>query len=151
MQSALDRVEPPGTSDDVHRARIAVKRLRYLLEPLDVSFDAAGAVRQLQALQRQLGDMRDAQRIAARFVREIGERTAREARTRALASLGLAGGDDGPPRKGAPGRAGLRELARRATAAREQALAEYSAQWSDAEVAALVERVEVIAAGVEGR
>lgn len=148
LTSALGRIEPPGKAQDIHRARIAAKRLRYLLEPLDESFGAADPVRQLQALQRQLGDARDGHRIATRFVREIGEHAARSARGRALAALGVAEERDDPAREHAVSRAGLTELARRASAARATAFAEYATSWGDDALAAFVEEIDAIAARV---
>jgi CHAD domain-containing protein len=44
-ERALARVRPDGKADDVHHARITVKRLRYLLEPLDESLGASEPVR----------------------------------------------------------------------------------------------------------
>ncbi|HEU4721141.1 MAG TPA: CHAD domain-containing protein [Gemmatimonadaceae bacterium] len=146
VDRALARIEPPGKADDLHRARIAVKRLRYLLEPLDESLGAAEPIRQLQALQGELGDARDAHRIAMQLVREVGEHSARSARRRALTSVGVAGDDDAAPPETAVTRAGLTELARRAHAARETALSEFTTRWREAEIAALVEQVRAVAA-----
>jgi CHAD domain-containing protein len=143
VESALARIEPPGKAEHVHRARIAAKRLRYLLEPLSEALGAEEPIRQLQALQRQLGDARDAHRIAMRFVRDIGEGTARDARARALATAGIA--TDGADASAAVvSRSGLTELARRAQAAREAAFSEFEARWGDGEAAALVQRVDAV-------
>jgi CHAD domain-containing protein len=150
LESALGRIVPPGRGDDVHRARIAAKRLRYLLEPLDEPLGAAEPIEQLRTLQRQLGDARDAQRITTRLIREIGERAARDGRTRALTSLGITQSDDGEPNGIAATRAGLTELARRARSAHETAFAEFSRQWGDGEVSALCERIRDVAARIAG-
>ena len=150
FERALARIEPPGKADDLHRARIAVKRLRYLLEPLDESLGATEPIRQLQALQGQLGDARDAHRIAMQLVREVGEHSARDARRRALASVGIAPDEDPAPRELAVSRSGLTELARRAHAARENALSEFTTRWREAEIAALVEQIRGVAARVVG-
>jgi len=147
-QSALAHIDTTSKADDVHRARIAAKRLRYLLEPLGEELGAEEPVRLLRSMQQQLGDARDAHRIATRFVREIGERAARDARGRALTSSGIVPEDGGERRDPATGRAGLTELARRAHAARETAYSEFAAQWGKAEMAALVERIDDIAARV---
>jgi len=149
VESALARLEPAGTADEAHRARIAAKRLRYLLEPLDETLGAAEPIRELQALQRELGDARDAHRIAMQLVREIGERAARDARRRALASAGIVHGEE-EAAAGEPvvTRAGLTELARRAYAAREAAFAEFAADRRDAGIATLVEAVRGVAARV---
>lgn len=151
VESALARIEPPGKAEHVHRARIAAKRLRYLLEPLAEVLGAEEPIRQLQALQRQLGDTRDAHRIAMRFVRDIGEGAARAARGRALTSAGIAPEDDADASGVVVGRAGMTELARRAQAAREAAFSDFVARWGDGEVAVLVERIDAVVARVAAR
>ena len=148
VESALARIEPPGKAEHVHRARIAVKRLRYLLEPLSEEFVAEEPIRQLRALQQQLGDARDAHRIAMRFVREVGEGAARDARGRALTSAGIAAEYGGEPGGVVAGRSGLTELARRAQAAREAAFSEFMARWGHGEAAELVQRVDDVVARV---
>ena len=151
VESALARIEPPGKAEHVHRARIAAKRLRYLLEPLSETLGAEEAIRQLQALQRQLGDARDAHRIAMRFVRDIGEGAARDARGRALATAGIAPEDEAAASGPVVSRAGLRELARRAQAAREAAFSEFAARWSQHEPATLAVLVGDVVARVTER
>jgi CHAD domain-containing protein len=151
MRTALERIEGADKADDVHRARIAAKRLRYLLEPLGEEHGVAEPIRQLRSLQRQLGDARDAHRIATRLIREIGEHAAREARGRALRSSGVVPADDAEPNRPLGSRSALAELARRAQLAREAAFGEYAAQWTATEVVAFAERIEGIAAGVAER
>ena len=146
--AALGRIEPPGKAEHVHRARIAAKRLRYLLEPSSEALGAEEPIRQLQALQRQLGDARDAHRIAMRLVRDIGEDAARHARGRALATAGIAPEDGADASSPTASRSGLRELARRAQAAREAAFAEFVARWGGGEAEVLVHRIDDLAARV---
>lgn len=148
LDSALARIDGAEKADDVHRARIAAKRLRYLLEPLGEREGVAESVRQLRSLQRQLGDARDAHRIATRLIREIGEHAARDARGRALRSAGLVLRDDAEPQRPIGSRSALTDLARRAQLAREAAYAEYATHWQDGELAAFAERIEGIAARV---
>jgi CHAD domain-containing protein len=148
VESALARIEPPGKAEHVHRARIAAKRLRYLLEPSSEALGAEEPIGQLQALQRQLGDARDAHRIAMRLVRDIGEGAARHARGRALATAGIAPADGADASSLTASVSGLRELARRAQAAREAAFAEFVARWGDGEAAVLVHRIDDLVARV---
>lgn len=150
VEPALARLRPTGKANDVHRARIAVKRLRYLLEPLDQSLGAAEPIRQLQAVQRELGDARDGHRIAMHLVREIGERSARDARRRTLGAVGIAPDDDAEAPEPVVTRAGLTELARRAHAARETAFSEFTARWGEAGIAALVDEIRGVASRVAG-
>lgn len=148
MGATLARIEGADKAEDVHRARIAAKRLRYLLEPLDEEQGVTEAIRQLRSLQRQLGDARDAHRIATRLIREVGEHAAREARGRALKSTGVVPGDDAEPPRPLGSRSALTELAGRAQQAREAAYAEYTAQWTETELAAFAGRIDGIAARV---
>lgn len=58
-----------------HRARIAAKRLRYLLEPLCRRYDSADtAVRQLTALQDGLGELHDRQLLRQALGEAAAER-----------------------------------------------------------------------------
>jgi len=62
LKEAMDISLEPGELRPPHRARIAAKRLRYLLEPLRRHYDSAGAaVKQLTALQDGLGELHDRQ------------------------------------------------------------------------------------------
>jgi CHAD domain-containing protein len=148
LESELGRIEPSGKADHVHRARIAAKRLRYLLEPLDEGWSAEEPIQRLQALQQQLGDARDAHRIAMRFIREVGESAARAARSRALTSAGIVPADDAAPGGRVSDRSGLAELARRAHRARETAFAAFASHWGEDGVARLLEQVDAVAARV---
>jgi CHAD domain-containing protein len=62
LRDALGRVSGPDAVAPAHRARIAAKRLRYLLEPLRglPVADATPAVKGLKALQDLLGELHDA-------------------------------------------------------------------------------------------
>ena len=150
LASALERIEPPGKAEHVHRARIAAKRLRYLLEPLSEAFGAEEPLRQLRALQQQLGDARDAHRIAMRFVREIGEGAARDARGRALASAGIAPEADADASGVSISRSAMTELARRSQAAREAAFSEFVTRWSELDSTVLVQRIDGVVVRVTG-
>lgn len=58
-----ERLEALASSNDqktLHAARLGVKRVRYLLEPIQRDLtDAASATRELRALQAALGDLHD--------------------------------------------------------------------------------------------
>ena len=124
LENALERVTSPSDSKEAHAARIAAKRLRYILEPLYEEAGARAAVQSLVDLQDALGDARDAHMLAARFVREIGEMAARGARSRAQRAIGI-------KRTSAAYssyvrvRPGLLELARRAHAHERESFAEF--------------------------
>ena len=62
---ALDRIEHPSQVVVIHRARIKVKRLRYLLETVEHrSSHRARALSQLRLLQEALGDLHDAHEMS---------------------------------------------------------------------------------------
>jgi len=66
LQAHLDRVTSAADDDECHEARIAAKRLRYLLEPVTrVVPGADEAVDRLKTLQDVLGDLHDAQVFGA--------------------------------------------------------------------------------------
>lgn len=90
LVDALDAVGGPFEVEQGHSARIAAKRLRYLLEPLrgNPRADAAAAVVALKELQDLLGELHDAHvagdTIAAALVEAASER-ARQAHEAILA------------------------------------------------------------------
>jgi CYTH domain-containing protein len=58
----LDRVRSVRGIEEAHQARIAAKRLRYVLEPAAAQIDAvAPAIELLKNLQDELGDLHDSQ------------------------------------------------------------------------------------------
>jgi CHAD domain-containing protein/CYTH domain-containing protein len=66
LQTHLDRVTSAADEDECHEARIAAKRLRYLLEPVTRLVPGADeAVSRLKDLQDVLGDLHDAQVFGA--------------------------------------------------------------------------------------
>lgn len=87
LEARLAAVRTERHQREAHRARIAGKRLRYVLEPLRPALPRlAGIIQRLKGLQDVLGDMHDAdvlhQTIEARIV--DGAATAPEAGLRSL-------------------------------------------------------------------
>jgi CHAD domain-containing protein/CYTH domain-containing protein len=61
LQRRLDRVQTYSDRDEIHRARIAAKRLRYLIEPFATFLPACEPViARLKELQDGFGDVHDA-------------------------------------------------------------------------------------------
>lgn len=86
----LERLDDEGR---VHRARIAGKRLRYLLEPFRDEIEVArDAVRTLKSLQDRLGELNDLDNLAA-TVGQTLEDAALE-RARRLRAAAMTGGSD---------------------------------------------------------
>jgi CHAD domain-containing protein len=91
LNNRLQRATSGDDSDapaDLHRARIAAKRLRYLLEPLEPELPSeAILLRRLKQLQDLLGEMNDAHVLYARLDREGGAAAAQQVLQRRLAEL----------------------------------------------------------------
>lgn len=131
----------------VHAARLLVKRVRYLLEPVAAALpDGKDLVRQLGGLQDLLGAMHDAEVLGV----SLGEAAADAgaARYRALVRQALGEGVDefGPvARQRSDERAGLTALARRAREQMRGGRAELLTKIRGGEVAALMQRLDAAA------
>jgi CHAD domain-containing protein len=114
-----------------HRARIAAKRLRYLLEPLDADARAADLIARLSTLQDRLGEFHDAQLLAERILHDVEDIASLNARRRAIVAvepdLAPRAVPRGESRRGQ--RAGLLEVARRAHRDANRAFAAYRKAW----------------------
>ena len=132
-----------------HRARIAGKRLRYLLEPLDVDGRVAGVVALLTDLQDRLGEYHDAQLLSERVLQDVEDIAGADARRRAVAAVDVDLMEMERPSRGAPSRrgqrAGLLEIARRAHHDAAQAFAEYRRHWTTRALASTVRDVSALA------
>jgi len=70
MEASLGRLKRPGQTEPAHEARIATKRLRYLLEAFGNSSRlAATAVLRLTEVQDEFGRLHDAQILSQRITR----------------------------------------------------------------------------------
>lgn len=60
LQHRLELISGPDRASEQHRARLAAKKLRYLLEPIEGDPpEARAALRELKQLQNRLGDLHD--------------------------------------------------------------------------------------------
>lgn len=76
LRDALDQVHSVEGRSEAHRARLAAKHLRYVLEPVRSLVAGGGsAVNKLKSLQDLLGNLRDLQNLEL-MVRSILKRTA---------------------------------------------------------------------------
>jgi CHAD domain-containing protein len=128
LARALRRYEKRGDADALHRARIAAKRLRYLLTPLYQPGVKGESVSHLTDLQDALGAARDMRMFVERVVSDIATAAARDAEARARHAI-----DDGDAvgtrRAYSRSRSGLVELARRARARQRDAIAAFEQAW----------------------
>jgi len=146
---AIERIESPTDVVAAHRARIAAKRLRYLLETLNGDSDTAAIVARLTELQEVLGVVHDSHRVAARLVREIGECAARDARRTALAALELGAEEDDEMPPFARIKPGLMGLARRAHRGERKAFSTFQRRWRKRQVESAVAEISAIAEALE--
>ena len=74
LEKALGRISGVGDRAEAHAARIAAKRLRYLLEPLEnVIPDVEPVIAELTKLQDRLGELHDAQLFGSEIAGLIAE------------------------------------------------------------------------------
>jgi CHAD domain-containing protein len=152
--SRLGDVSGPGDEEHVHRGRIAVKRLRYLLEPLRGSAyaDTDGAVKELKRLQTVLGDLHDMHTLARELKAALLDAAAKRDR-RFFEAAYETGANDGrlrdQLRRGA--RAGLLGLVRLVRERRDALFADLDHSWLKGGLDVLAKEVERIAAALEAR
>jgi CHAD domain-containing protein len=137
---AIDRIESADDAEAIHRARIAAKRLRYLLEPIADPV-AAALVERLTALQDTLGTCHDMHGLVNRIVRELGEIGARDAHMEARRAILDDDASSGQTRL-ATHRPGLNALGSRAREAEVNAFDAFRAAWSPTDVARMMADVE---------
>lgn len=147
LSGRLAAVRDAADVEGAHRARIAAKRLRYLLEPLRGSAraDASAVVGELKALQDVLGDLHDAHLLAAALGDALAEAAA--ARARRVHAAALATGDRDALRAGLRGspRPGLLALVRLVAARRDARYAGLVRAWREGAPEALAARVRTLA------
>ncbi|HEV7589350.1 MAG TPA: CHAD domain-containing protein [Longimicrobium sp.] len=71
LERRLAAVRSIDDQEEAHRARIAAKRLRYLVEPVQAELEGASdVIRRIKKLQDVLGEMHDADVLLARLAEE---------------------------------------------------------------------------------
>lgn len=140
LRQRLDAARSIEDQEEAHEARIAAKRLRYLLEPFDHTSPAVrAAVKELKKLQETLGEMHDAEVLRDALVAEEHA---------VASSAGGAGeGDAADAPSAADLRSGLEALGHRLYARRAEAWETFR-PWLGASGARLFTRVEQVRAGL---
>ncbi len=78
LRRHLSKLRTVNDVKPTHRARLAVKRLRYLIEPLEKLVPGTPKiVRDLKQMQDRLGDLRDLQILETRIIVKVGEAAGR--------------------------------------------------------------------------
>ena len=131
LAEQLGRVAGPDDQEAVHRARIAAKRLRYLLEPLR---DELGAAKPLIGKLKELQDVSGAMHDAQVFEQDLGSaiEAAAAERARRIYDEAAAGDADRASLRRAASRderPGLLALMKLATARRAAHFAELRERW----------------------
>jgi CHAD domain-containing protein len=144
LSNAIARVSDPGDRMEAHTARIAAKRLRYLLEGVEsASTGAPAIIETLKTLQDTLGELHDAQLFSGELALLIAEQMAEETPAR-----GQAGDGNGARGPRATPVAGLRVLSQRLRRSEAQAFASFASAWRPDATEAFGARVAAVAADV---
>jgi CHAD domain-containing protein len=127
----LAAVRAPDEAAPAHRARIAAKRVRYVLEPIaDRAPGGPSLVRRLKSLQDLLGEINDSHVLDAEIGAAVAETGA--ARARRLLDVTLADGPEAARRAGRAGRdprRGLVAVARLVRARRRELFLRLEEEW----------------------
>jgi CHAD domain-containing protein/CYTH domain-containing protein len=101
LERHLTRVHDPASAEQAHRARIAGKRLRYLLEPIAAWVPRGETViTRLKGLQNTLGDLHDAHvwmGVVRESLAELGDAEGKMAAAMASLETEPAEGEEVPP------------------------------------------------------
>jgi len=146
LEQELAAARAPRDVDAIHRARIAAKRLRYLLESLagDGAL-AAALVDRLKALQDLLGELHDLQVLSEELGDAVADAAAERARRLHALALDARPRTRGRPRRPAPASPGPLALARLAARERERRFAELEHDWRAGGLAAFLRDVTTLA------
>jgi CHAD domain-containing protein len=127
----LDQVSDAGDVTRAHRARIAAKRLRYLLDPISDQVTGASAVlKQLKRLQDLLGEFHDAHVLEEELEKLLGQAAGQHARK--LLELSLSSSSDEKQIRAArrrPREPGLLALATRNRQRRDELFGRLKVDW----------------------
>ncbi|HVH68899.1 MAG TPA: CHAD domain-containing protein [Gemmatimonadales bacterium] len=126
----------------IHRARIALKRLRYLLEPLQGDgLTEASIIDRLKQLQDLLGELHDLHALAGELGDASADAAAERARRQHDAAVRAPRVTVRRPARPAPGSAGLMALARLAAQWEERLFARLANEWLQDALPALLQDV----------
>ncbi|NUQ13653.1 MAG: CHAD domain-containing protein, partial [Gemmatimonadaceae bacterium] len=151
LRRRLRRVRSADDVNEAHQARIAGKRLRYVLEPVAPFLPGGDALLvQLRGLQDILGDLHDShvwlmvlRHVIADLALEEGRRMASAFNVGRSPRKRAGGGDQGPPR------AGLVSLARLAHDHSVTAYERYTEEWNEDRTKAFLRDMAGLAESLE--
>lgn len=132
LSRRLSAVAAPTDGPVIHAARIAAKRVRYLLEPFVRRVPAGPALlRRLQALQDTLGALTDGQVLERELEHALAAATGERARRTLAEALEPESGTARAPRRADPQR-GIVALARLGRSRRDALFAKLKSEWLEA-------------------
>ncbi len=142
LKESLEAVSSAEAGEKLHRARIAAKRLRYLLDPISAEVrDARALVRSMKSLQDVLGALQDTRVLSESIASELERAAVSEAhRLRDLALREGAG-----PASSAPADPGLLALLRAQRERRDREYRALSRSWLSGKGDAFFERARKLA------
>ena len=144
IRKQIDAIESVDSVSATHRLRLAVKRLRYILEPLNrVTPGASNAIDELKPMQDTLGAIRDLQilhlqiALAAGVADELGEETPEK-----LPGADAAAPASSPPKLDDAEREALDAALDHVRVEAEREFKVLQERWLDTKAAPLLKRIE---------
>ena len=132
LRRRLKRVRSVDDVNEAHQARIAGKRLRYLLEPIaEYVVSGPELLTQLRSLQDILGELHDAHVWLLVIRHVVAELAMEEGRRMATSLTANEKGPKRPPRYVGPPRSGFISLARLAHERSVTAYKRFTSGWAD--------------------
>lgn len=154
LRERVGAIRSSVDEENVHRARIEAKRLRYLLEPLrgNRHADSRDAVKRLKSLQDALGELHDIHVLASEIASALVEVAAEHAR-RLCAAVYQAGASGARLRDELRGsaRPGLLALVRVLRERRDALFADLEREWRAEGIGALAAEAQAVAGTLEAR
>jgi len=147
LRDELSTYNSPADDPAGHRARIIIKRLRYLLEPLEAADPAAAAlIPRLKALQDALGEVHDLQILAGEIATGVSDAASERAREQHERILDAAAVEQ-PPKGPRAATSGLLALARMVHETRQQRFEQFMTEWQGQKIPQLLEDCAALAVG----
>jgi len=151
LEQEVAAARSPRDDDAIHSARIAGKRLRYLLEPLSAEAEQLGPViKQLRGLQDLLGELHDLQVLVVDLGDAVAEAAAERARRLHKAAVRRTA-EPKPTAGPRPASAGLLAIARLARRVQDELFHRLESEWGAGQLAALTGELNTFAQALAAR
>jgi CHAD domain-containing protein/CYTH domain-containing protein len=152
LECRLGAVRTMADATEAHRARIAAKRLRYLLEPIRGEVEAVESlIADLRSLQDALGELHDSHTHQRELARELAHAGREHARRLDAAVRAATRPSAEPVEAGDDPRPGLLALGERLDQRKAEAFARLRADWLAGAADAFFEAVTVVGKRIANR